>query len=267
MTPPVDADDAAPDVARQLVLDGAEPPAALRALAARLAPGSALTPLWRNELGGWTVRLDPGTAPARSAQVSLVLKWVPAATRAAWPDEPSLADEARRLEWLAGRHPAPELVAAGVSDDGDEHLLTRALTGESAVTERWRAEPRLAVRVLGESLRALHESLSAADCPFPCTAPLGPALPTDPEPRASDRVVAHGDACAPNTLLDARGAFLAHVDVGALGVGDRWLDLAAGAQSLAWNYGPGFESLYFAAYGVDPDEERLAAWRRRWNHD
>lgn len=254
-------DDEAPDLRRQLVLDGAEPPARLRALAARLLPCAAISPLWRNDLGGWTVRLEPRRGEA------LVLKWVPATTLAAWPDEPSPADEAQRLDWLAGRHPAPELVAVGTSDDGDEHLLTRAVPAESAVIERWRAEPETAVRVLGESLRLLHESLSVAECPFVCAAPLGPSLPGDPEPRDADRVVAHGDACAPNTLLDARGRFAAHVDLGALGVGDRWLDLAAGAQSLAWNFGPGWEGAYFAAYGVEPDDERLASWRRRWNED
>lgn len=252
-------DDEAPDLRSQLVLDGAEPPPRLRALAARLLPGAAISPLWRNDLGGWTVRLEPRRGEA------LVLKWVPATTLAAWPDEPSPADEAQRLDWLAGRHPAPELVSVGTSDDGDEHLLTRAVPAESAVTERWRAEPATTVRVLGESLRALHDSLSVAACPFVCAAPLGPRLPGDPETRESDRVVAHGDACAPNTLLDARGRFAAHVDLGALGAGDRWVDLAAGAQSLAWNFGPGWEGAYFAAYGVEPDDERLASWRRRWN--
>ena len=43
---------------------------------------------------------------------------------------------------------------------------------------------------------------------------------------AIDRaVVCHGDACCPNTLLAADGSPIAHVDLGALGVADRW-DLA-----------------------------------------
>jgi kanamycin kinase len=39
-------------------------------------------------------------------------------------------------------------------------------------------------------------------------------------------VVCHGDSCALNTLLAADGRWSAHVDLGALGVADRWADLA-----------------------------------------
>lgn len=55
-------------------------------------------------------------------------------------------------------------------------------------------------------------------------------LLVDPPP--VDRlVVCHGDACAPNTLLSGDGHFAAHVDLGALGLADRWADLAVAAWS------------------------------------
>ena len=49
-------------------------------------------------------------------------------------------------------------------------------------------------------------------------------------------VVCHGDACAPNTLIDDDGRCCGHVDLDALGVADRWADLAVATMSLEWNY-------------------------------
>jgi len=47
------------------------------------------------------------------------------------------------------------------------------------------------------------------------------------EPPPVDRlVVCHGEACAPNTLVADNGSWSGHVDLGALGVADRWADLA-----------------------------------------
>ncbi len=75
----------------------------------------------------------------------------------------------------------------------------------------------------------------------------------------------HGDACAPNTLVDDEGGWTAHVDLGALGVADRWADIAVTAMSLEWNYGPGWEPTFLSAYGVDPDPVRQAFYRDLWN--
>nr|WP_246335451.1 phosphotransferase [Microcella alkalica] len=231
-----------------------------------MRPGATPRPLWRNDLGGWTVRLraSDGAAVARSAD-DAVLKRVPAATLAAHPLEPTPHAESDRLRWLAGRHPAPEALDAG-DDDGGQWLLTRTITAETAVSRRWCGEPETAVRALGEGLRTLHDSLDVAACPWRYEGASPAPVPAElREPFAVDRVVVHGDACAPNTLLDACGRWVAHVDPGALGIGDRSLDLAVGAQSLSWNYGPGWEAENFAAYGVRPDDGRLRAWRDWWN--
>ena len=65
-------------------------------------------------------------------------------------------------------------------------------------------------------------------------------------------MVCHGDACAPNTLLYDDGTFAAHVDLGALGVADRWADLAVAAWSTEWNYGPGYDEIVYVGYGSPP---------------
>lgn len=150
------------------------------------------------------------------------------------------------------------------------------------------------MRAIGAGLRALHEALPVAACPFSWTAedrladarhgaasgwldtaawheihqPLGVtgalALAADIPP-VDHLVVCHGDACAPNTLLYPDGRWSAHVDFGLLGMGDRWADIAVATWSAEWNYGPGWEALLLDAYGTDPDPVRTRYYRLLWD--
>lgn len=223
-----------------------------------LARGAALTAVWRNDLGGVTFCTDDGR----------FIKHGPLGP------ESSMAGEAERLAWAGEHLRVPEVLEAG-TDDTSEWLVTRAIPGLSAVDPRWLAEPATAVRAVGEGLRALHDTLPMADCPFDWRVParlanaerrgirVPEALRTPPPDDLL--VVCHGDACCPNTLLADDGRWLAHVDLGALGVGDRWADIAVAAMSTEWNYGPGWQDALIAAYGIDPDHERLAYYRDLWN--
>jgi kanamycin kinase len=74
-------------------------------------------------------------------------------------------------------------------------------------------------------------------------------------------VVCHGDACAPNTLIGDDGRWSAHVDLGCLGVADRWADLAVASWSLTWNYEADWQGLFFDTYGVEPDTDRIDYYR------
>ena len=219
--------------------------------------------VWRNEVGGLTFRCE-GDGRAR------YVKWAP-------PGAPlDLAAEAARLAWAGRFVPVPavlELEPAG------RFLVTAAIDGEPAVAERWRAEPVTAARAIGHGLRALHDALPVPGCPFDWSVAArirdaedaGADLPAGLRiPPAIDRlVVAHGDACVPNTLLDDRGAFLAHVDLGRLGVADRWADLAIATYSLAWNYVPAegvdLERELLDAYGIERDDERIRYYRALWD--
>ncbi len=78
-------------------------------------------------------------------------------------------------------------------------------------------------------------------------------------------VVCHGDACCPNTLIGDDGRWSGHVDLGALGVGDRWADIAVAAMSTEWNYGPGGRSPSSRRTASRPTRERLAYYRALWN--
>jgi kanamycin kinase len=78
-------------------------------------------------------------------------------------------------------------------------------------------------------------------------------------------VVCHGDACAPNTLLSGDGRWSGHVDLGAMGVADRWSDLAIATWSTQWNYGQGLEDGLLAAYGIEADSVRIGYYRLLWD--
>lgn len=209
-------------------------------LVREFASDDELHAVWLNDLGGLTFRNG-----------QRYLKWNPVGSAV------DLEDERARLVWLASRHPAPEVLDFSADSRG-QLLVTRALRGEGAVTDVWRARPREAVRAIAEGLRLLHE-LPAGDCPFVCR------WAEVDDVAAPDLVVVHGDSCAPNTIVGAGGRFAGHVDLGSLGAGDRWADLAVASMSLDWNFGPGWQDEFFAAYGIARDEQRTLCYRALWN--
>jgi kanamycin kinase len=255
---------------------------AVPAAVAELAGADRIVPVWRNQLGGLTFRLD-GDGPVR------YVKWAASGT-----PEVDFRTEAERLRWARGRVPIPRVLAQDGDADGT-WLVTAALPGRSAVDPHWIAEPATAATAIGRGLRLLHDALPVEDCPFDWgigrrTAQAdhrladgdghGPAAWATEHrdlgvaeararigrPPPIDRlVVCHGDASAPNTLLHDDGTFAAHVDLGRLGVADRWADLAIAAWSTEWNYGPGYDGHVFEGYGIAPDPRRIAYYRLLWD--
>jgi kanamycin kinase/aminoglycoside 3'-phosphotransferase-2 len=193
-----------------------------------------------------------------------------------------VAAEAERLHWLAGRIPAPEPLAF---DEVDEtaYLLMSAVPGIDATD---RDVPAM-VRELAAGLRLIH-SVPLDDCPFDHRIEamlerarrrleLGLVDPDEfdserhgrspadvfaellalPDP-AGDPVLTHGDYCLPNVLIDD-GRLAGFCDLGRLGAGDRYRDLALAARSLAHNWGAEHVPLLFEAYGLaKPDQDTIA---------
>ncbi|WP_308282840.1 aminoglycoside 3'-phosphotransferase [Pseudonocardia nigra] len=184
--------------------------------------------------------------------------------------------------------PVPPVLEHGLDGDG-AWLVTAAVPGRSAVDARWLADPVTAAAAIGRGLRLLHDALPVEGCPFDWSVErrlvraderiadgegpadrfpehrhlgLAEARARIGDPPPIDRlVVCHGDACVPNTLLHDDGTFAAHVDLGTLGVADRWADLAVAAWSSEWDYGPGYDQVVYDGYGVAPDRERIAYYR------
>ncbi|MET2012801.1 aminoglycoside 3'-phosphotransferase [Microbacterium chocolatum] len=226
-----------------------------------LAPDAELTAVWVNDAGGVTFR---GVRHDETVFVKLQPRG----------GETPVAAEVERLHWAARYTAVPRVREWGAEGD-EEWLITCGMAGEGAVSPRGMRTPRQAVRAIGEGLRAWHDRLPTTTCPFTWSVAdrisaarargivVPPALHDAPE---VDRlVVCHGDACAPNTLIGDDGRWAGHVDVGALGVADRWADIAVASMSLEWNYGPGWDSEFYDAYGVAPDTVRLTFYRDLWN--
>lgn len=201
-----------------------------------------------------------------------------------------LQKEAQALTWLRTYLPAPEVVFYE-RIDGIDYMLIRELPGLPASADYWTSNPHQLVETLAESMLALHR-LDIATCPFDQRTAvklqevaqyvqLGLVDTDDFEPEHSgqtpehilaqlyteqpeqdDLVVTHGDFCLPNLLL-TNWRLSGFIDVGSLGVGDRYQDLALCVRSLSQNLGTDqYHSLFFEAYGLPfPDESKLHYFR------
>ena len=197
--------------------------------------------------------------------------------------------EVARMQWAAPYLPVPEVLEVG-ADSRRAWFVSRGLDGVDATHRSHRRDVPLLIERLARGLRRFHEA-PVADCPFRFSQDDAierarqrrDARMIDPvehfheehahlsaddacrvleasRPADEDLVVCHGDYCAPNVLLD-EGGVTGFVDLIDLAVADRWWDLAIATWSVTWNYGPGYEDLFLAAYGVTSDPERRAFYR------
>ena len=234
--------------------------------------------VWLNALGGLTIQIED---PPNSEY----LKWLPVASGS------SIAQEIERVRWASRYTPVPHVLSHG-SDEEGSWMVTAAIEADNAVSQRWKLNPQRASAAAGAGLRAFHDALPPESCPYEWSAgrrlgeiercvaegylehhewsehfsdlTLRTAMDELREIPDEDLVVCHGDACAPNTLIDQRGEWAAHVDLGNLGLGDRWADLAVLSWSTVWNYGEGWESNIYATYGIEPNLEKIRYYRLLW---
>lgn len=230
-------------------LDGIVVPGLVR----RLAAGRQVQPVWRNELGQVTYAIGEGDE---------YVKYGPPHA------EFDPGTEFRRLDWLSGYVACPRPIDHG-TDGGNLWLRTVGIPGTSAVLGQWRRRPEQVVPELGRALRAFHDRVPAEACPWDWSVEGRLAVRTiDPahlgEQPALDLVTCHGDACNPNFLLDPSGRCIGYVDLGRLGVADRWADLAPALLSLGWNFGAGWQPAFLAGYGIAPDPAKQEFYTRLW---
>ncbi|MEY2471969.1 MAG: kanamycin kinase [Actinomycetota bacterium] len=205
----------------------------------------------------------------------------------------TLRREAEAMRWTAKYLRVPEVLDDG-SDDGLDWLVTAEMRGTSAIKDAWRADPEWLVPIVARGLRRMHEALPVADCPFRFTVrdalDVAGARAADGRetwddmheehkhmtvveavarleesaPAHEDLVVCHGDYCYPNVFIEG-DEVTGYLDLGELGVADRWWDIAIGMWSTTWNVGPGYEELFADSYGVDIDADKLAYFRLQYD--
>lgn len=188
-------------------------PVELPWIVTELAAGRPVRAVWQNEVGALTFQVGLGDARQ-------FVKWTPTGSGI------DLSAEVVRLRWAVAFTVVPGVVDEGADEMGS-WIVTAGRPGRMAVDDHWKRDPGTAVRTIGTGLRALHEQLPVADCPFGWSAgqrleavraraTAGLIDPADwPEdfqllgtveralrlltdiPPVDEPVVCHGDACAP----------------------------------------------------------------------
>ncbi|WP_066650663.1 MULTISPECIES: APH(3') family aminoglycoside O-phosphotransferase [Sphingomonas] len=197
-----------------------------------------------------------------------------------------IVDEYARLRWLQGRWQVSAIVGYAETEAG-AWLLTTALPGRAAYgwLEDHPDRRETAMRSIAAFLRLMHAE-PIATCPFDASLDLRSADAAanvvagrvdlddlDPEREGwsaeqlwdhfqrlllldADPVVTHGDFSLDNIFLDDDGTVTGCLDVGRVGVADRYQDLA-----ILWNslreFDLGLAEAMFEAYGVAPDREKI----------
>lgn len=202
---------------------------------------------------------------------------------------PSLESEVERLEWAQPFLPVPRVLESG-SDGRKQWLITEGIPGRNGVDPVLAQHPEELVRTLASGLKRFHQA-PVSECPFDFSldraiaharrrVESGAVRPEEdfhPEfahlsgaealallernrPESESLVVCHGDYCPPNVLIEGWDPS-GFVDLGELGVADRWWDLAVATWSVTWNFGPGLEGLFLRAYGIERDQARIEYYR------
>jgi aminoglycoside phosphotransferase len=189
--------------------------------------------------------------------------------------------EYQRLRWLKHWMAVPDIVAF------DEDVLVLADVGWPSLE---RVAPGDIGSVMGRVLRKLH-AVPVEECPFAeglevrlararerLESGLVDADDFDDDhadltaqqlydrllaerPAHEDLVVVHGDYTPSNVLLSPTGQPVL-IDVGGLGVADRYLDLAIVLRELSGDFGESTAADFLTAYGLEEaDQRRLDYYR------
>src|SRR5690606_33482114 len=155
---------------------------------------------------------------------------------------PLAVTEHGRLRWLKRWANVPDVVAF------EGNVLVLAEAGWRSLD---RKPPPEAGTIMGRALRALH-AIPVEECPFDERLDVKLERAADEDP-----VVTHGDFTPANVLASYSGEAI-FVDLGELGVADRYMDLAVALLHLAEPAAADF----LAAYGLDEvDEAKLAYYQ------
>ena len=200
------------------------------------------------------------------------------------------------MRWLAGKLPVPEVLCYE-RDAERQYLLMSRVRGRMACDPYFMERPEELVARLAEALEMLW-SVDVSGCPRHRTqdaelqearyrvenglADVENAEPStfgeggfsSPEALLSwlerhrpgyEPALSHGDLCLPNIFIDG-SRISGFIDLGDMGVGDKWRDIALCYRSLKWNaegaYGgkvyPGIRAeMLFDALGIAPDEDKV----------
>lgn len=185
-----------------------------------------------------------------------------------------------RLDWLAGCIAVPKMLHYCESEN-HQFLLMTAIDGLHPMHNDLDWSPQERVQFLAEAAKHFH-ALPITDCPFTWRVDeqievarhrvdiahikthlletqwqsYTPQSLFDKlvslKPDAEDIVVAHGDLYPINIRAHpAEKSLLGYIDVGRMGLADRYTDLALIANAIRWHMGADWIPYFFRAYGID----------------
>ena len=200
------------------------------------------------------------------------------------------------MKWLENSVPVPECIC-NIIENGKNYLLMSKITGKMSCEDEFMKNPKLLISVLAEAIKSLWK-VDISDCPVKND--LSTVLKTaefrvehglvdvdDAEPETfgkggfkdpqqllewlydskpeEDFVLTHGDFCLPNIFIND-DKFSGFVDIGRMGIADRYQDIAICCRSLNHNFsgvysGKSFdgydEKMFFDALGIEPDYDKI----------
>ncbi|MCB9152013.1 MAG: aminoglycoside 3'-phosphotransferase [Caldilineaceae bacterium] len=198
-----------------------------------------------------------------------------------------IRDEMQRLQWSTGRLPVPPLLAYA-EEEAQSYLLTSGLPGENVADLVIQSHAKRAcwVTLLAQGLRQIHAQ-PWQDCPFDhrfaamfemARQHTAQRMVDESEfdavrqgrraqelldelaqlaPQSEELCLTHGDYCLPNIIVDD-DCVAGFVDLGRLGVGDRYRDLALVRRSLDYNGCADLIPHFFQEYGLPtPNADKL----------
>ena len=211
-------------------------------------------------------------------------------------DSDFIKNEHRMMDWLENKVIAPKCIC-DYSENGKNYFLMSKIPGKMSCDDEYMQNPGFLVSTLAEALKKLWET-DISDCPvkndlsamlknaeFRVEEGLVDIDDAEPEtfskngfknPEAllrwlydnkpeEDSVLSHGDFCLPNIFIDD-GKFSGFVDIGRMGIADRYQDIALCYRSLHHNFSgiysgksySGYdESMLFEMLGIEPDFDKI----------
>lgn len=200
------------------------------------------------------------------------------------------------MEWLKDKLPVPRVLAFDKAE-GKSWLLMTRVQGKMSCDEEYMKDPMKLTELLAGALKLLwHTDVTECPCIWNIDRKLemaeyrvennmvdtqnvepdtygenGFASPKElfqwlVENKPNEELVlSHGDFCLPNIMFEGK-ELKGYIDLGRMGVADRWQDIALCYRSLLHNYdgkygGKKYEGFYpemlFERLGIEPDMEKI----------
>lgn len=211
-------------------------------------------------------------------------------------DNEEARNECQIMKWLEGKLPVPKPVAYEC-ENGRSYLLMTRVEGKMSCDEAYMRQPALLTKMLADALKTMWQ-IDVSDCPCiwnidrklklakywvehdmvdvdnvePDTyGPNGFDSPralfqwlTENKPQ-EEPVLSHGDFTLPNILFED-GHIKGYIDLGRMGVADKWQDISLCYRSLQHNFDGKYNGKKYDGYhpdmlfkqlGIEPDWDKI----------